>query len=158
MTGTVIGLLHPGEMGSAVGQALQSAGHTVLWASEGRSAETAARAAGFEDAGTTDELVRRSEVILSVCPPHAAETLAADVAQAGFHGLFVEANAIAPQRTIQIASKMTNADISFVDGGIIGPPARARGTTAPKRKAPKKACRPMDSVVAADSSIPPTRT
>ena len=57
-----IGLLHPGEMGSAVGEDLLAAGRHVLWASTGRSAETAARAeqAGLEDAGTVEELVRRS--------------------------------------------------------------------------------------------------
>jgi 3-hydroxyisobutyrate dehydrogenase-like beta-hydroxyacid dehydrogenase len=49
-----------------------------------------------------------------------SEGLAQDVVSAGFHGLFVEANAIAPQRTIQIGTTMTKADVSFVDGGIIG--------------------------------------
>ncbi|TML33755.1 MAG: NAD(P)-dependent oxidoreductase, partial [Actinobacteria bacterium] len=62
-----IGLLHPGEMGSAVGEDLLAAGRHVLWVSTGRSAETAARAeqAGLEDAGTMEELARRSELILS---------------------------------------------------------------------------------------------
>ena len=32
-----IGLLHPGEMGSAIGAALRGNGHEVLWASQGRS-------------------------------------------------------------------------------------------------------------------------
>jgi len=29
---TVVGLLHPGEMGAAIGAALQTRGETVLWA------------------------------------------------------------------------------------------------------------------------------
>ena len=37
----IIGLLNPGEMGAAVGRCLTGAGHTVLWASEGRSEQTA---------------------------------------------------------------------------------------------------------------------
>ena len=91
-----IGLLHPGEMGAAVGGVLRDRGQRVVWASEGRSAETRKRAeeAGLEDAGSVEELVRRSEVILSVCPPHAALEVAASVA--GFEGVFVDANAIAP--------------------------------------------------------------
>ena len=40
-----IGLLHPGEMGAAVGQCLADAGHQVLWVPEGRGAATSARAA-----------------------------------------------------------------------------------------------------------------
>jgi 3-hydroxyisobutyrate dehydrogenase-like beta-hydroxyacid dehydrogenase len=44
MTIATVGLLHPGAMGAAVGRVLIDAGHAVLWASEGRSAESAARA------------------------------------------------------------------------------------------------------------------
>ena len=55
---TVIGLLHPGEMGAAVGRCLTGAGHTVLWASYGRGKETIVRAeaAGLTDAGTPRQL------------------------------------------------------------------------------------------------------
>ena len=42
---TTIGLLHPGEMGAAVGKCLAGAGHRVLWVPEGRSAATKERAA-----------------------------------------------------------------------------------------------------------------
>jgi predicted dinucleotide-binding enzyme len=49
-----VGLVHPGEMGAAVGAVLRSAGQTVLWASSGRSAASAARA---EEAGL-DEVAR----------------------------------------------------------------------------------------------------
>src|SRR5436189_273495 len=37
---TTVGLLHPGDMGSAVGATLLAGGARVLWASEGRSAAT----------------------------------------------------------------------------------------------------------------------
>ena len=120
----VIGLLHPGEMGSAVGEVLRSAGHTVLWASEGRSAETGARADGFEDAGTTDQLARRSEVILSVCPPHAALEVAQSVG--AFEGVYVDANAVSPATAREVGDAVAG---SFVDGGIIGPPPREPGST-----------------------------
>ena len=39
-----IGLLHPGEMGAAIGAAVRASGQTVLWASRARSAATAERA------------------------------------------------------------------------------------------------------------------
>ncbi len=122
---TVVGLLHPGEMGAAVGGALRERGETVLWASAGRSAATAerARAAGLEDAGDVTELCGRCEILLSICPPHAA----VDVARAagGFQGIYVDANAIAPETARTIAGLQAR----FVDGGIIGPPARQPGTT-----------------------------
>ena len=90
----MIGLLHPGEMGAAVGQCLTGRGHTVLWASEGRSAATVARAgaAGLKDVGTVAGVAGDAEVIMSVCPPHAATDMAWAVH--GFRGLYVDANAI----------------------------------------------------------------
>lgn len=126
---TVVGLLHPGEMGSAVGAALRAAGHEVLWASEGRSAETAARAEadGLVDTGSVRELCSRAEVILSVCPPHAALDLAREVA--GFGGVFLDANAVSPETARAAAGVVEERGARFVDGGIIGSPPRAAGTT-----------------------------
>jgi 3-hydroxyisobutyrate dehydrogenase-like beta-hydroxyacid dehydrogenase len=122
---TVVGLLHPGEMGAAVGRALRAHGETVLWASAGRSAATAERAvqAGLEDAGDVAGLCSRCEVLLSVCPPHAA----VEVAQAAraFTGVYVDANAIAPETARTIAGLQPQ----FVDGGIVGPPPLEPGST-----------------------------
>jgi 3-hydroxyisobutyrate dehydrogenase-like beta-hydroxyacid dehydrogenase len=77
-----IGLLHPGEMGAALGHELRARGYEVLWASGGRSDATARRAAaaGLTDCGRVAELVVRSGVIISVCPPHAADQVARQVA------------------------------------------------------------------------------
>lgn len=126
-----VGILHPGEMGCTVGAAAANNVSSVIWASEGRSVNTVARAAAvsLEDAGTLDALVRRSAVIVSVCPPHAAEEVARLVADLGFSGTYVDANAISPQRARKIASMVEDAGGSCVDGGIVGPPARERGTT-----------------------------
>ena len=120
-----IGILHPGEMGICVAASAKNSGCDVYWASEGRRGATRDRAAqlGLHEVRTLEELCQQCPIVLSVCPPHAAETLAQDVIRAGFHGLFVEANAIAPQRTIQIGNMMTKADVTFVDGGIIGLPS-----------------------------------
>jgi 3-hydroxyisobutyrate dehydrogenase-like beta-hydroxyacid dehydrogenase len=125
MAEPVIGLIHPGEMGAAVGKVLCDGGHTVLWASTGRSAETAARAeqAGLEDVGTVTELSRVSTVIVSVCPPHAALDVARSVGW--FEGLYVDANAVSPSTAREVATLVEH----FVDGGIIGPPPREAGST-----------------------------
>ena len=122
---TVVGLLHPGEMGAAVGAALRERDCGVLWASAGRSPATSERAeeAGLEDAGDVAGLCRRCEILLSICPPHAA----VDVAHvtAGFAGVYVDANAIAPATARVIAGVQAR----FVDGGIVGPPPSRPGTT-----------------------------
>ncbi len=125
----IIGLLNPGEMGAVVGQCLTSAGHTVLWASDGRGAQTADRAAaaGLTDAGTPRQVANRAQIILSICPPHAA----LDVAWAvhGFTGLYLDANAIAPGTAREVAQLIEGNGGTYVDGGIIGPPPLSPGTT-----------------------------
>jgi 3-hydroxyisobutyrate dehydrogenase-like beta-hydroxyacid dehydrogenase len=126
-----VGLLHPGEMGSVVGACARKAGARVLWASEGRGRSTRERAAaaGFEDAATLTALVGASDVILSVCPPHAALALARAVAGEGFAGLYVDANAVAPATAREIGAVIEKDGGTFVDGGIVGPPPVKPSTT-----------------------------
>jgi len=119
----IVGLLHPGEMGSAVGRVLQDNGHEVVWASEGRSDATRERARSFRDAGTVDALAREVELILSICPPHGAVGVAR--ALRGFDGIYVDANAISPMRAQEVAALHPR----FVDGGIVGGPPEEPGTT-----------------------------
>jgi 3-hydroxyisobutyrate dehydrogenase-like beta-hydroxyacid dehydrogenase len=117
-----VGLLFPGEMGAAIGAAARA---DVRWASEGRSERSTKRAAGagLEDLGTVDALVAESDVLLSVCPPAIAEEVATMVADLGFQGLYVEANAVAPTRMERIAETVTAAGALVVDGSIISPGA-----------------------------------
>lgn len=131
MTPQRVGILHPGEMGISVGASAKNSGCEVYWASEGRSASTRERVdkIGLNDARTVAALCSICTIVISVCPPHAAEDVANEVVRSGFHGLFVDANAIAPQRTIRMADFMAKADVGFVDGGIIGFPAWKPHTT-----------------------------
>lgn len=126
-----VGILHPGDMGISVAASARNGGHTVYWVSEGRSPQTRERAEkhGLVDAGTLAHLCEVCSVILSVCPPAAAETVARDVLAQGFTGLYVDANAIAPQRAEHIGQLMSEAGARFVDGGIIGGPAWKSGAT-----------------------------
>jgi 3-hydroxyisobutyrate dehydrogenase-like beta-hydroxyacid dehydrogenase len=128
---TTIGILHPGDMGSVVGACAVAGGSRGLWASEGRSAGSRERAAaaGLEDARTVAALVAASDVIVSVCPPHAAIDLARDVAGRRFAGLFVDANAVAPATARKIGAVVEAGGAAFVDGGLIGPPPRSAGST-----------------------------
>jgi 3-hydroxyisobutyrate dehydrogenase-like beta-hydroxyacid dehydrogenase len=131
MASSTIGLLHPGDMGGMVGASARANGLRVLWASEGRSAQTRERAAaaGLEDAKALAPLVATSQVIVSVCPPHAAVDLAREVAAQGFSGIYVDGNAVSPQTGREIGRIVEKGGATFVDGGIIGPPPRKRGTT-----------------------------
>ncbi|WP_055699758.1 NAD(P)-dependent oxidoreductase [Streptomyces silaceus] len=123
MTDT-IGLLHPGSMGSAFGAQLRARGHIVLWCPDGRSDTTRRRAerAGLEREALP-ELLSRSDVLLSLCPPAAAEETAAQVAELGTAGvgtIYVEANAVSPSRIQRIADYL--APMPVIDAAVVGSP------------------------------------
>ncbi len=131
MTRQKVGILHPGEMGASIAASAQNSGYTVYWASEGRSPQTRERAQrlGLLDAHSLAELCENCAVIVSVCPPDAAEEVANRVLSYAFSGLYLDANAISPQRAIRMGQAMSQAGATFVDGGIIGGPAWKPGST-----------------------------
>jgi len=120
-----IGLLHPGEMGISVAATAINSKHQVFWVSQGRSSKTRSRAEKYSliEVNSLSRLCQRCEIVLSICPPQAAEDVARLVIETGFKGLYLDANAIAPQRSIKMGQIMKTAGIRFVDGGIIGGPA-----------------------------------
>ena len=97
------------------------------WVSTGRSPATTERAAsaGMRDVGTIEALAEHCAVIVSICPPRAALAVADLVATTGFDGIYVDANAVAPDTARRISSRFSK----FVDGSVIGPPVRRAGTT-----------------------------
>jgi len=126
-----IGILHPGAMGVSVAASALRSGKRVCYASEGRSEATRARAAehNLRDLGTLAELCKTCSIIISICPPHAAEEVAQQVIDRSFKGLYLDANAISPQKTRHIGEMLSSGGIAFVDGGIIGGPAWTPGET-----------------------------
>ena len=127
----VIGILHPGAMGAAVGNALKPAAGAVIWAAAGRSLTTSKRAETADLVGVPDvaELGRRADVVISVCPPDAARAVAEEVAPLLRRPgqLYVDANAVSPATVTGIA-ELIGAE-RVVDGAIIGPPAWEPGRT-----------------------------
>jgi 3-hydroxyisobutyrate dehydrogenase-like beta-hydroxyacid dehydrogenase len=131
MSASRIGILHPGQMGITVAITARNSGNQVFWMSAGRSAATAKRAgeAGLRDAETLAKLCEICPVIVSVCPPEFAEQMADEVAACSYSGLFVDANAISPERARRIGGKLQTGGARFVDGGIIGPATAVRNRT-----------------------------
>ena len=122
-------LLNPGNMGATIGAAVTGA--RVLWVSNGRSEGTRQRArkAGLVEVGSLTEAVRESDAVLSVCPPHAAEEVARSVADVGFAGLYVDANAVSRATAQRVGTAVGKSGATFVDGAIIGPPVTKPGRT-----------------------------
>ncbi|MER5642179.1 DUF1932 domain-containing protein [Kitasatospora sp. NPDC002227] len=111
-------------MGAAVAACAVSAGTRVLWCPAGRSAATVRRAeqAGLEPVTELGELFQRAQIVLSLCPPAAAEDVAREVAGYRFTGVYVEGNAISPDRVQRIADLVGRSARAVVDGSVIGSP------------------------------------
>ncbi|GLF97247.1 NAD(P)-dependent oxidoreductase [Streptomyces yaizuensis] len=122
---TTVILLHPGAMGAPLAGHAVALGHRVLWVAEGRGPRTRRRAerAGLIPCDSLEHALSQGGLVLSVCPPHAAEEVAGSVAALGWRGVYAEANAISPQRAQRIAQLLPGC--SVVDGSIIGPPPAA---------------------------------
>jgi 3-hydroxyisobutyrate dehydrogenase-like beta-hydroxyacid dehydrogenase len=118
-------------MGAAVGEQAVAAGAQVFWLPVGRGPATQRRATAAGLTGVPDmaSLAASCSLIISVCPPAAAVDVASLVAESGFTGGFLEANAISPARAQQIAALLGERGVTTVDGGIVGPPPRRPGTT-----------------------------
>ena len=131
MAKKTIALFHPGNMGATIGAAAAARGARVLWASHERGAATRRRAerTGLFDAGTLADALRQADVVLSVCPPHAALDVARAVAAERFSGIYVDANAVSRATAEEIGTIVGTSGASFVDGGIIGAPVQKAGTT-----------------------------
>jgi 3-hydroxyisobutyrate dehydrogenase-like beta-hydroxyacid dehydrogenase len=129
-----VAVLAPGDMGHAVAAVLKEGGLRVVTCLAGRSARTRAlaAAAGVEDLGDDEALVRAADLLLSILVPAQAEELAwriaAAVERTGTDLLYVDCNAIAPQSAREVGRIVESAGARFVDAGIIGPPPRPGAT------------------------------
>ena len=133
MADLTIGLLSPGDMGHAVGEMLIRHGAKVITCLEGRSARTRglAEKAGIGDVPSYGDLVKETDLIISILVPSEAERTAARVAEAvnGADLVYVDCNAIAPATAKRIGDVITGAGGQIIDAGIIGGPPREPKTT-----------------------------
>ncbi|MEH2026318.1 NAD(P)-dependent oxidoreductase [Nostoc sp.] len=130
-----IGILSPGDMGQAIASVLNQHGLKTIAALDDRSERTRqlAAVANIQDVGSLRQLVIESDVVLSVLVPAAATQAAQQVAEAignvGKPILYVDCNAIAPQKVINIGQLIESVGGTFVDASIIGPPPRVPNRT-----------------------------
>jgi 3-hydroxyisobutyrate dehydrogenase-like beta-hydroxyacid dehydrogenase len=130
-----VGIMSPGDMGSAVGQVLAKHGLRVIAALGERSARTRALAAeaGIADVGTLETLVREADVVLSILDPDAAIVAAQRVAEAmqstGATPLYADCNSIAVQSARTIGEILNAVGAPFAEASIIGAPPRVPNKT-----------------------------
>jgi len=125
-----VGIISPGDMGSAIGGRLARHGVRVVVALDARSERTKSLAAseGLEDVGSVERMVSEASHILSVMVPSeavgAAERVARALQSTGATPIYADLNAISPGTTKRVGEIVEEAGARFVDGGIIGGPPR----------------------------------
>ena len=118
-------ILHPGEMGAAVGAALVHAGWSVVSCLGGRSAQTvaAAQAAGITPVASL-EAAATADVVVSLVPqPAVIETAAAFAAAVGRtdrRPVYLDANSVSPATVAEVRTIVEAAGCDCVDGAFLG--------------------------------------
>ena len=126
-----VGVVSPGAMGSAVGEAYRSVGARVVATGSGRSARTVAlaEAAGLELVADLDAVVTAADLVLSIAPPDQAIAIARELAAAadrtGARPLVSDWNAVSPATAREVGRVLDAAGLELVDGSISGGPPRA---------------------------------
>ena len=134
MTVNTVGIMSPGDMGSGVGGVLKQNGFRVITALDGRSDDSRTRATeqGIDDVGSLDELVKSSDLILSILVPSEALSFAQDVAESlvrtDSQAAVADCNAVSPATGIKISEIISAAGGKFIDAGIIGGSPRSGAT------------------------------
>jgi 3-hydroxyisobutyrate dehydrogenase-like beta-hydroxyacid dehydrogenase len=132
---TVVGIVSPGAMGTAVAESLSRGGARVVATLSGRSERTRrlTASAPLELLPDLGAVVGAADVVLSIVPPEAAPSVAGEVARAAVERrtslLYADLNAIAPETAARIDVVATEHGVDLVDGSISGPPPRQGGTT-----------------------------
>lgn len=124
----IVAVVSPGVMGASLAARLVANGIEVLTTIEGRGQATAERARAAGMTAVSKAELMRSDILLSVVPPAEAKNTAREIASL-YEGvaskpLYVDCNALNPGTVKQIAAIVEGDGGSFVDGSIIGTPAR----------------------------------
>ncbi|GAB3876496.1 NAD(P)-dependent oxidoreductase [Terrabacter terrigena] len=128
-----LGIVSPGAMGSALGRTWAAEGHRVVATVAGRSERTRGLATGLELLPDLDAVVATSDVVVSICPPSAAEDVLTDVlaaaARTDASPVLLDANALAPDVVATLAARASTAGLALVDGSVSGGPPSPDGDT-----------------------------
>ena len=123
---TIVTIIAPGSMGSAVGRRLVQAGAEVRTVLDGRSRASIDRAKAAGMSAVSPATAGQSDFILSIVPPDqakaVAEALAPGVATAKHKAVYADCNAVNPATVGEIAAIIAATEAPFVDAAIIGGP------------------------------------
>lgn len=120
-----IGILNTGKMGTSLGVAAQKNGHQVFWASDGRSPQSRKRAedSEFTEVNSIARMAAECDVIVSICMGAGVMPNARSVIEAGFSGIYIDANHIGDvNHESHLAEMLVASGVDYIDASIYGWP------------------------------------
>ena len=129
---SVVGILYPGAMGTALADVLLARGFKVITTLNGRSSRTAEHCArsGIATCNCVADVVRESDTILSTVTPNFAVTMAEEVSHAVEQRdrslIYVDMNSVSPQTVDRMADRFQHSCVQFVDATIHGIASRLK--------------------------------
>lgn len=112
-------------MGSTLAYSCSLYGHKTIWASEGRSEKTEARAMkfGIEDVQTLDSLLEKSDFLFVIANNFDPFGFAEEVVSKGFSGIYVDFNSMYIDiDDTDLANIMNPSGIKYVEASLRGWP------------------------------------
>jgi 3-hydroxyisobutyrate dehydrogenase-like beta-hydroxyacid dehydrogenase len=123
-----VAVIAQGAMGAGVGGRLAERGLRVVTSLEGRSADSANRAADKGMIAVSEQECAKADIFLSILPPSEAlplaKKMAAMIETSNHKPIYVDCNAVSPPTKVEIGNVIAKAGSPFVDVGIIGLPPR----------------------------------
>jgi 3-hydroxyisobutyrate dehydrogenase-like beta-hydroxyacid dehydrogenase len=121
-----VGILYPGELGSALGALLLDRGIDIVTTVQGRSDRSvaSARAAGLTVLASITDVMTASDMVVSSVPPAVAVSTARHIASRlpvlGRPRVFVDINSISPMTMSAVAAAFEGSGIAVVDASLHG--------------------------------------
>ncbi|MBA2115412.1 DUF1932 domain-containing protein [Bremerella alba] len=119
-----IGILAPGEMGSALASVFRQNHCRVITSVQNRSDRTKrlVKAAQIETLPTLLDVVRESSIVISTTPPQCASELAGVIAsmEPREGTLYIDANSIAPKTAQQVQQVLHATGMTMIDMAVRG--------------------------------------
>jgi hypothetical protein len=122
---TTVGIYSPGAMGSTLAYSCSLYGHRTIWASEGRSDKTKARALkfGIEDVLTLDSLLEQSDFLFVIANNFDPFGFAEAVVSKGFSGIYVDFNSMNEDiDDTDLENTLVPNGVKYVEGSLRGWP------------------------------------
>jgi 3-hydroxyisobutyrate dehydrogenase-like beta-hydroxyacid dehydrogenase len=123
---SVVGILSPGVMGTALAEVLLAGGCDVITTLNGRSPRTAelCERSGIAIRTCITDVIDDADVVISAVTPRAALPLAKQVgksaANRGRPLTYIDVNSVSPRTVEQIAEEFRGLSVRFVDAAIHG--------------------------------------